>query len=283
MSGSERARVASALARLCPQWDLADLGRIEYLEGGYSNDNFALEHAGRRYVLRLPGLRQPYVDPEREAAWYGQLPRSVRVARPIALDPGSGEMLSPWIEGTLLVDDWPGAVHGEPLPDLARVAHLGAYLRQLHADLPATTSAYPLRDLMRAYVPGEGIAATLADVAPAHRQTCHNDLNPWNIIVTDDGWVTLDWEMVGTNDPLFDVVTIYEGLGLPRDGLLAFAMDVIGDVPVLEERVLQCLFAFWTREWGWAIFQRDRGNRRTEVLEQIDTASARLAELGDRA
>ena len=278
------ARISDALARLCPDWDPHDVGQVDYLEGGYSNDNYALEYEGRRYVLRLPGLRQPYVDPRREADWYKALPGTVLTARPAAIDIETGEMLSPWLEGELLVDVWPGAADGEARADPGRLAQAASYLRHLHTSLPSAPTPYPLDDLVAELTadspqPRSNTKSLAASEVPL--RPCHNDLNPWNIIVGPEGWATLDWEMVGGNDPLFDVVNLYEGLCLPRAGLSDFALRYLGTSPDdLDRRLTRNLIAFWTRERGWAIFQRDRGNTRTEVLAQIETATAKLAELG---
>ena len=56
-------------------------------------------------------------------------------------------------------------------------------------------------------------------------QTTHNDLNPWNILCATDGWRTLDWEWVGTNDPLFDLVTLGLGVQVDHPTLVEMARD----------------------------------------------------------
>ena len=43
------------------------------------------------------------------------------------------------------------------------------------------------------------------------------DLNPWNVIVTEARWETIDWEFVGNHDPLFDLITLHQGLNLPAE------------------------------------------------------------------
>ena len=43
------------LGQLEPDWSLAEVSNVEWLSGGYSNDNYAFEFAGRSYVLDVPG------------------------------------------------------------------------------------------------------------------------------------------------------------------------------------------------------------------------------------
>ncbi len=266
-----------------PAWADDAFRDFEFLSGGYSNANFAFwrdtPQTSERYALRIPTREQPYVDRRAEVEWYRQLPAFVGI-QPTYLDPHTGLMISPWVEGELLVDVFASRFGVDDLLD---------YLRLLHQRLPETERHYHVPALMPDFVGTESLHADIA-VSPTgillNRNTakadllrsCHNDLNPWNILVTDRGWLTLDWEFAGVNDPLFDLVNLHQGLGLD-DALLSEMAAALA--PGVEQNRLHDAYRhFWLREWGWARFQYQAGNQRHEVATQITVAEHKLAAMG---
>ena len=89
--------------------------------------------------------------------------------------------------------------------------------------------------------------------------------------------MTLDWEFAGANDPLFDLVSLHQGLEL-EDALLP-EMAAMFVTDMVQSRLKDALEAFWLREWAWATFQQRSGNNRSEVISQIDTAAYKLQRL----
>ena len=276
MPVSEYELILDQLQRLVPDWQSDEVNQVEFLEGGYSNNNFRLTYQQNDYVLRLPQIAQPFVDRQHESAWYtrlGQLanPRQQFVL-PLALDPTTGAMLSPWVEGSLLVDCF-------DRQNLARsMEELGSYLQHLHSNLPDAQRNYDVAALTDSY----GAVSRSVPFQPATTVTCHNDLNPWNIIVTAQGWVTLDWEFVGHNDPLFDLICLHQGLELSDESLA----DLIGLVQPdwLDDplRIQGNLYNFWLREWSWADFQLQQGNQRAEIRNQAEVANRKLSKMSWR-
>ena len=262
----DHAQIELAVLRLRPDWVLADLTICEFLEGGYSNDNYRISYKGEEFALRLPQRTQPYVDRFREKEWYARLPETVGI-RPTVLDAASGCMLSPWVEGTLLVDCW-DSFCSDDLID---------YLVDLHTALPDPGRNYVIQDLLDSYSSGSYSAA---DVPIEHRQSCHNDLNPWNIIINETGWLTLDWEFAGKNDPIFDLVSLHQGLGCAEDQLydLAYAYVTAMNLHVqnLQQRTAEQLKNYWLREYAWARYQLTIGNSRQEIIDQAESALSHL-------
>ena len=272
------AAARAALARLLPAW--TGIAEVEFLPGGYSNDNFRFSYDGTAYVLRIPLREQPFVDRGHEAAWYAGLPPSMGV-QPVAFDAATGLMVTPWVEGELLVDVFRPQDEGQ----------LPAYLHQLHSALPDTERVYALPELITRYLDGGTGAlpatarAALSAAGEAATVTCHNDLNPWNIMVTGTGWVTLDWEFVGRNDPLFDLVNLHQGLELPPDNLAGLAREYlmlsndasVDDPAATAARLQQAFVLYWLREYSWARYQLSVGNVRPEIEEQVRLAWTRLA------
>ena len=245
----------AALARLVPQWDTSKIENVTYLEGGYSNDNYRISYLGHDYALRIPLRSQPFVDRNHEHQWLTKLPSDMSVA-PVAYDIDSGTMLTNWIKGDLLGDAW---------GDQASI-ELIDYLLQLHQTLPDAERSYDL---------------TVYGVEPkttSHVTTCHNDLNPWNIIISDSGWKTLDWEFVGYNDPLFDLVGLHQGLELPESELVELGKVYLDAVEQAfsQNRLDACIYNFWLREHAWAKYQLDVGNVRPEIEEQLQVAESHL-------
>jgi thiamine kinase-like enzyme len=263
--------------RLCPDWDLDAVSGFVHLEGGYSNDNYRFDYRGERYVLRV--VRQARADADRaaEAVVYG----AAHASRPVVVsfDPVSGAMISRWVPGTVLAD-LAAADTG--------AATLVAYLKELHAAMPALTRIYdPVasarRHLDAARAPG-WLAALAAELswAPATVAVCHNDLNPWNVIRAPHGWVTVDWEWAGLNDPLFDLVTLHQGTDPqagPREAELArWAAAYLGR-PADPAGLRGCLAAFWLRETAWALAEIVAGNGRAEITAQAELGSRILRQL----
>ena len=219
------------LARAGLAWRCAE--DFDFLSGGYSNANVVFTHrGGQRRALCAAHSRacSALRESAAESAWYRGLPESVGV-RPIALDVATGLMVTAWVDGELLVDVF---------ADRFAQGDLLAYLHTLHSALPAVAQRYCVPTLLPAFVEPNAQSQTLLgslppaftqQLQPAQSVTCHNDLNPWNILVTQHGWVTLDWEFVGQNDGLFDLVSLHQGLGLDVDSL-----------PNLASR--------WARDWA---------------------------------
>ena len=215
------------------------------------------------FVFRLPKVQQPFVHRGLELQWYQELPDNVGV-KPIALDVNSGAMITPLLDGQILAEVYFDDFEAKDLLD---------YVKGLHLQLPDVTREYNMFELAVLY----GIDPD--DLPPLESiqmyQTCHNDLNPWNIIVTIDGWRTIDWEFVGLNDPLFDLVALHQGLGLPASELMELSVQLIGHVA--PSRLLKVEKTFWYREWAWADFQMRAGNMREEIVAQYNFSRAKLA------
>ena len=272
---------------LVPKWLEDELDEFRYLSGGYSNVNVAFRHnnaafdqnnsLGTFYVLRLPQRPQPYVNRQAEAAWYERMPKSVGPA-PLVLDVPSGEMITPLLAGDLLVD----VFHQRYCED-----DLTSYLQALHRQLPGVAEQYDVPTLVPQFIE-TGWPANFehsmfidSDATPLSKSktlvTCHNDLNPWNILVTSQGWKTLDWEFVGRNDPLFDLVSLHQGLRLDVGSLPRLAKDFLPSAS--SEQLSRAVAQFWLREWCWANYQIRHGNRRAEIVDQEREAKGKLGSL----
>lgn len=270
---AQSAALRARIAHLCPDWDIGRISGFIYLEGGYSNDNYRFEYRGERFVLRVPrGRTGPFVDRTLERRIY-QEGAAAGVPPLIAFDVASGNMICRWVAGTLLTDR-----HTDG-------AELVAYLRHLHAHVPAVERRYdPLEQARTSLERAGGGPPWLERLAverrwePEQLTTCHNDLNPWNVIRTPDGgWTTLDWEWVGRNDPLFDLVTLHQSGNLEPAELPVMARAYLGE-PADPARLNRCVVALWLRETAWALAEVAAGNDRPEIVAQRELGLQRLAE-----
>jgi thiamine kinase-like enzyme len=257
---------------LCPTWDPRDLADFQFLPGGYSNQNHRFRHRDELFVLRVPDRPRPFIDRELEQAFYESSTR-ILVPKIEAFDASTGIMISRWQSGPLLVK-----TRVDP-------NSLVPYLKSLHRDLPPCTRHYDPVASARAQLslglPEFAIfmQATALVWKPSDSAVCHNDLNPSNIIRTPSGeWMTLDWEWLAVNDPLFDLVTLHQGLFLDDDILAELSESLLGGAPS-EERLRVCVTAFWLREYAWAHAERSQGNDRAIIHDQLQTSSRKLANL----
>ena len=250
---------------------------FEYLPGGYSNENYRFSYQRSDYVLRVPNRPRPFIDRVLENQIYRDAPPGISFPGLVALDADSGNMLTFYEPGDLLADAPPS------------LAALAGYLRSFHAALPESSRVYDPLELSRIYLSqcdAPGKFSRLADRTwqPTVTSTCHNDLNPWNIIQSaPERWVTLDWEWYGNNDPLFDLVSLHEGLTLAHSSFDERSLNELvtrwAEAQVEESRLERCLTAFWLREYAWARAERQQGNDREEIQIQIEAAADRLEAL----
>jgi len=262
-------QLLSWVCGLVPSWRPEDIGSFRYLDGGYSNRNYRFTHQGSVYVLRAPHRERPFVDRhlEHELLLARQVPATPDI---VAFDPFSGRMISRWVQGHLLADL-------SPDPD-----QVVSYLRRLHADLPETRRTFDPVAQAGLYLQSVAVPDWILRLAhrvvwpQAATVSCHNDLNPWNVIQEPDGrWVTLDWEWFGRNDPLFDLVTLHQSLTFD-DILLVELAEALLQSAVSEARTQACLTAFWLREYAWAAAEIAAGDTRPEILEQRSRGEERL-------
>lgn len=272
MAPSEK-ELRELIIKMIPKWTNDSIVGFNYLDGGFTNNNFVFERRYRnrtkKYVLRSPVRAQPLQNRAYEFAIYQSLKPNIS-PKLIAFDTKSGAMITRYAEGELLVDSHQ-SYHD---PD-----KLVGYIRTLHNALPKTEKCYDLSGLMSAYVPNfnEKDFPELGKVEQV--VSCHNDLNPWNIIVNSATWITLDWESFALNDPVFDIVTLCMGLQLTDRTLHNSVEQYCGTLDPI--RLFHNLLSFWLREWGWAKYQIARGNTKIGIIEQEKTSYARIKELAD--
>ena len=243
--------IREALRALKPDWHPERIQAFEFLSGGYSNDNYRFAYEGDQYVVRLPSRVRSFIDRKLERAFYQQHQGPFAIPELIALDEITGNLITRYVPGALL-------------PDADRYYDPYALSRDYLAAGDAPISIRKLAD---------------GPWQPEQTVTCHNDLNPWNVIQSSsERWVTLDWEWLGLNDPLFDLVTLHQGMGLADESLQSL-VELWQEAPINQDRLEACLIAFWLREFAWAWAERHHGNTRQEIEEQIAVSKDKLAAL----
>tara|TARA_B100000035_G_scaffold148656_1_gene126725 strand:+ start:49 stop:858 length:810 start_codon:yes stop_codon:yes gene_type:complete len=265
---SDLNKIRAIILDLMPAWAPDELGQFEFMSGGFSNDNYSFYRITpdqqQKYVLRVPKITQPFVDRSAELKTYRAMPEPIGV-KVIAFEENSGCLITQWLNGQVLAETSSDSYNQHDLVD---------YVRSLHAALPATKREYNVASLVQLLSPS--IGTPIPEISPhIPLVSCHNDLNPWNVMVTPDGWKTLDWEFFGLNDPLFDLVALHQGLELPDSLLSGLAAEFLREDD--EPRLLDNLRRFWLRELAWADYQMQAGNDRDEIQQQQTLAREKLA------
>lgn len=269
-------RVAAALARLLPPGQAPRIRDVAPLPGGFANDNFRFSCDGEAFALRIA---RGAGGAEAAARFAAERRYLALAAAPdvVAFDASRGDMITRWIDGPSLAE--------APRPAPATAAR---YLRDLHGAIPAGVRRYDPIAAAKADIAGvndiapAAVAALRRGWTPETLRGCHNDLNPWNVIRAGARWRTLDWELAGDNDPLFDAIGLAHGLGYDA-GATDALLRAFCSAPPTPQRVRAARIAFLLREYAWARRQQGLGNECAEVRRQAEDAAQTLARLLDGA
>ncbi len=233
---------------------------IEYLEGGWSNRNYRMLIDGIETVVRLKSAHS--VAPTHESR-YLKISLAPRV---LAYDEASGDMITAYIEGDLLVNS----------PIDAKTA--AAYMLELHSEIPVGVRSYQVEPLLARYLEGLQLEESLQEVyqdlhwEPQRICGCHNELNDWNVIKTKDGFCTLDWESAGDNDPIFDLVGLCYGLEFEDEEFDECIYTY--DSQANQHHVQRTRVLYQIREHAWALDRLRHGSNHKGIVKQrIDTAA----------
>lgn len=254
---------------------------FEYLSGGYSNANYRVRLGPETYVLRFCEAESlPGIDRAREREHIvraGSLaPELVHYELP------SGHMITRLVPGR------------HPLPGERREGDLEAavrLLRAVHALAPVAYRYDPIA-IVRRYLDtaarlGARLPDALANTAAQVRQGtashfCHNDFNPWNLVVGEAEQRVLDWEWSGMGDPLFDLAGLAVTHALEAEETehmlrVYFGAELAGEHQAgLRAQLAQAQRLYWLREGAWALLQMARGSHRDEIEQQLAASLRRL-------
>ncbi len=235
--------------------DLADLP-LRLVANGWDN---AIYRLGDAYVVRVPRRAVAANLIANENRWLPFLSSRIQVAIPVPVRVGEPSpafawpwSITRWIDGVLAAET-PFEQHGSLAPDLAR------FVRELHAEAPATAPANPVRGVplsARAKVMVERLASGLVpragEVERAWQRALttppwagpplwlHGDLHPANILTRDGELAAvIDFGDLTAGDPATDLATAW--LTFDASGRAAFIDQLDYDDDT------------WSRARGWAL------------------------------
>ena len=211
MSGT---RIDDAVARVS-LWKGEDV-KVSQLSGGLTNENYLVEVAGRRYVMRIPGQSTDLLSIDRANEVYNTK---------AAAGTGIGPQVLEHIPGldVLVLEFIPGpTMSAQALQSTEMAARMASSFHRLHGsprflkdfDMFRLIEYYlgiveehtvTIPDGYRDWLPVVAQIERAVTVGALPRVPCHNDLLCENFI--DDGHVLriVDYELSGNNDPCFDL------------------------------------------------------------------------------
>lgn len=217
------------------QGQIEDFSLLPYQ--GYCNENYTFRMDGKTYLLRKFKLQD--VDRKFEFKIQNLAYQKGIAAQAIVLDEEAGLMIAEYLEGH----------HKEQLSenDLKQIAEL---LQKLHA---IETDAEPLKlqELFKTQPAEIQEAFQVISVCPVEHVLCHNDLNPKNILFSDDIKL-IDWEYAAINDRYYDLaaVSVEFKLTIQEESYLLQKYFISGDRLSLKKfHTYKTIYAALCKQW----------------------------------
>src|SRR5437763_7419255 len=253
---------AEQAARRVSLWKGRDVS-ISPLSGGLTNENYLVEAAGDKYVMRVPGQSTALLSIDRENEVYNTRAAATTGIGPRVLEhvPGIDVMVLEFIAGATM--------SAKTLQSPAMAARMAESFHRLHRaprflhdfDMFRLIESYlRIVDAHRVDIPDEyrdwlprvaeierAVTAAALPTAP-----CHNDLLCENFI--DDGTVLriVDYELSGNNDPCFDLGNTAQEAGFDQDLRAALCEAYFGTVDPRQLARMN-LFALMS-DIGWTLW-----------------------------
>ncbi len=194
------------------------------LEGqGFSNENHRFSVNGKHYLLRKFILDDR--DRELEFAVQTLAYEKGIAAKPLVLESDSGLMICEFLPG----EHKKSLEHGD-------LKHLARIIRELHT-IQITSEPLPLRDLLASESREVTEAFDLLSAYPREIVLCHNDLNPKNILFSDEEVKLIDWEFAGNNDRYFDLAAVSVEFALGKEKEVFFLQQYFKEEKWEQEKL----------------------------------------------
>jgi thiamine kinase-like enzyme len=190
--------------------------RVSALSGGLTNENYLVDVAGERYVMRVPGASTELLSIDRENELYNTIAAAETGVGPRVLEhvPGLDVMVLEFIPGATMSAETLQSVHmARRMAESFRRLHSARRFKQDFNMFRLIEYYLRIVDEHGVTIP-HGYRERLPVVAEIERAvgvhalpvvSCHNDLLCENFI--DDGAALriVDYELSGNNDPCFDL------------------------------------------------------------------------------
>lgn len=183
--------------------------------GGLSNTNFKLSYSNEIYFIRICNNSLPIINRPNELDILAKASQINLCPSPLYFDKSTGNMISPWIYGSMPTEDESNSKKV--------ISKLILNLKDLHK-LSCNNIFNPFDEirnrvsLCRNYnLPLPNFTEVLLNQLAVLENDlcksqliglCHNDLNPSNIIISKDNLFLIDYELSGMGDVFFDLATI---------------------------------------------------------------------------
>jgi len=253
---------AEAAAARVALWEGRQIA-ISPLSGGLTNENYLVEAAGERFVMRLPGRSTELLSIDRANEVYNTRAAASTGIGPRVLEhvPDLDVMVLEFIPGptmsarelqsermTARMAESFHRLHAAPrfLHDFNMFRLIEHYLRIVDERQVAIPDGY------REWMPTVERIERAVDAAALPSRPCHNDLLCENFI--DDGTALriVDYELSGNNDPCFDLGNTAQEAEFDQDLRAALCISYFGR---RDERQLarMNLFALMS-DVGWTLW-----------------------------
>jgi thiamine kinase-like enzyme len=254
-------RVDEAVARVS-LWKGKSLN-VSQLSGGLTNENYLVEAAGKRYVMRIPGQSTELLSIDRANEVHNAKAAASTGVGPQVLEhvPGQDILVLEFIPGPTM--------SARTLQSPKMVQRMASSFRRLHAS-PRFLKDFDMFRLIEYYLGiVDGHQVTIPDgyrdrlpvvhqieravgVGALPRVPCHNDLLCENFI--DDGTMLriVDYELSGNNDPCFDLGNTAQEAELEQDLRASLCAAYFGREDV-QQLARMNLFALMS-DVGWTLW-----------------------------
>ena len=270
-----------------PEVEVAD---ATFLVQGWTNRNYRVSVAGQELALRICSVPDgPADSPVSKAAAMRRRHELELLHGPaqgfapelLGYQLPQGHLLTRFVAGPMLED-------APPRPD-----ELAEFAVRLHTSLGDLRRRYDPRLQIESHLSRAGLAGYRAAAIAVNAFDnlkldiqatvgCHNDFNPWNVIRGTDRWYVFDWETAANNDPLFDLVCMFEGLAWsarPRQETLECYAELSGRSVPSADRLRHFTLLFQLGSYAWAYAECCAGNDRGELQRQVETSLDAIAAL----